>query len=130
MIKVWSTFVCTMESLLLLLAQCSWIFFFLGGGRVVDPLVTGLLYCNVWQFINLLYVCGNVNSWIQVTHEIHDHLSSPKTMMIPLFIGVIFFKKWISFFTIISFFIEYGLSIDYNWIFISKDVMWKRIDKI
>ena len=104
--------------------------FFLGGGGVVDPLVTGLLYCNVWQFINLLYVCGNVNSWIQVTHEIHDHLSSPKNDDDSTVYRSFFFKKWISYFTIISFFIEYGLSIDYNWIFIPKDVMWKRIDKI
>ena len=88
---------CTMESLLLLVTQCSWIFGEGGlrgwGGGGGDGFVG---YLFVWQFINLLYVCGNINSWIRVTHEVQDHWSPPQTMMIPQFIGTFFSKSEIS----------------------------------
>ena len=38
-------------------------------------LVTGMLHCNVSQFITLIYFHGDENSWIRVTHEIYKHLS-------------------------------------------------------
>ena len=40
--------------------------------------VTGFRHYNARQFITSLNVCGDVNSWVRVTHEIHEHQSPTK----------------------------------------------------
>ena len=53
--------------------QCSWMvnILLVRGNEILW--VTGLLHNNARQFISLLNVLGDVNSWVRVTHEIHEH---------------------------------------------------------
>ena len=37
--------------------------------------VTGLMHYNARQFNTLFKVHGDANSWVRVTHEIHEHLT-------------------------------------------------------
>ena len=39
------------------------------GGDVISW-ITGLLHYNTRQFISLLNICGDINSWVRVSHEI------------------------------------------------------------
>ena len=39
--------------------------------------VTGLLHFSARQFMTLLNVCGDINSWVSVTHKIHEHCGPP-----------------------------------------------------
>ena len=53
--------------------------------------VTGLLHYLVRWFITLLYVYGDVKSWIRLTHNIHEHWSptnDDSTVYIYLWINV------------------------------------------
>ena len=47
-------------------------------GKVISW-VTGLLHYNARQFITLLNVHGDINSWVGVTHKIHEHCPLPPT---------------------------------------------------
>ena len=57
------------------------------GGDVISW-ITGLLHYNTRQFISLLNICGDMNSWIRVSHGIHE-LWSPILWAIQQYCGFI-----------------------------------------
>lgn len=59
--------------------QLLWNHCYLWGVNVWDNQYFGSLVCciyNVWQFITLIYICGDVNFGGKNNHKIHEHWSS------------------------------------------------------
>ena len=63
----------TVESLTLVGVQCTWIIKILLVPWNIISWFTVLMHCNVRYVISLLYVHGEVNTWVIVTHEICEH---------------------------------------------------------